>query len=357
VNLYPLLTLDGVSACVYNAGRRGCFHYLHDISLSVQRGEVLGLVGESGSGKTRLAHLILGTLFDLPGVLSGRVTYHDRNAVHQTGPDQPLGGDGLRDMRGAIRQGLAQCRIRERILKPLRGRMMGCIPQGAKTALNPYRTVRRQVELSLARGGVPPAERSERLAHILAVLNLDQVADSHPFSLSGGQASRAAIALEIAQGTDLLVADEPTTGVDGPYQLKVLQLLREYIDQHRGDLNRAKSLVMITHQIELLRHFADRVAVMYCGEILEVFPNLRRGENSARRPHHPYTRMLLDMASGHSSQTSVGIDGIMPSMYEPREGCVFRSRCGRRTPACAQGRIPIRTLPDGGWIRCGEDLT
>lgn len=343
-----LIGVQQLSACVYNRGKRANFHYLRDISLDVCPNQIVGLVGESGSGKTRLASVLNGTLFDLPGVLSGRLEVREGGQTHSL--------DFARIKRGLtdIRHSMAEVRRKalDEFFVPFRKRVVGYIPQGAKSALNPYFTLDEQLASSFRQAGIAPQEIPARSEAMRQVFNLQGAGGQYPYSMSGGQASRAVIAIELARSPRLIIADEPTTGVDGPYQVKILKELERFVRASAEGTRTAsgKSLLMITHQIELLLGIADRIIVMYCGEILEIL-ELGGGGEPSLEERHPYTRLLLSIAKDTNEGKLRYIRDEMPSMYVPPTGCIFASRCPEVEDECRVGSIGC-AWKQGNMVRC-----
>lgn len=212
---------------------------VHDVSLSLAPGELVGLVGASGSGKTLTCRALLGMADLTPGVTEGRLV-----VPTPSGPDEPY-----RALHGAPR------RARDRRFASLRGAVLGYLPQHAQASLDPLRRVGRQVadgdqvEPWLIRAGFPESD-APRIARMF------------PHQLSGGMAQRVAIAQVLALGSPFLVADEPTTGLDVAVQVQIVRTLRHLADQGLG-------VLMVTHDLGLLRPVADRLLLMEAGRIVE----------------------------------------------------------------------------------------
>ncbi|MEV6398697.1 ABC transporter ATP-binding protein [Streptomyces sp. NPDC051907] len=265
-------------------------------SFDLAAGECLVLVGESGCGKSVLASALLGLL---PGNAQTAGTAH---------------ADGV-ELLGASERTLA---------RTVRGRRIGLIPQSPAAHLTPVRTVRSQLEetlreLTSARGrelrdgAVAAAERAAFPADHL---------DRHPHELSGGLAQRAATALALVGDAPLLLADEPTTGLDRELVGRTTDELRRHVDEGRA-------LLMITHDLAAAERIADRVAVMYAGRIVELADAKRFfGEPG---PRHPYARGLL---SALPERDFTPIPGLPPELGALPDGCAFAARCAVATPAC-----------------------
>lgn len=227
------IALDGLTV------KSGDRTLVHDVTLTLQRGELVGLVGASGSGKTLTCRSLLGMVDLQPGVIRG-----DLSVPSPGGPIRPYQGQ-----HGASR------RARDRLFAPIRGHLVGYLPQHAQASLDPLRRVRRQirtdgaVEPWLVRAGFPEADAP-------------RVANLYPHQLSGGMAQRVAIAQVLALGSPYLVADEPTTGLDAAVQVQLVRTLRGLADQGLG-------ILMVTHDLGLLRDTAHRLLLMDRGQVVE----------------------------------------------------------------------------------------
>jgi peptide/nickel transport system permease protein len=271
-------------------------HAVRGVSFDLGRGETLGIVGESGSGKSVTALSII-QLLDAPGrVVDGEILFDGRDLT----------------------------RISDRELAGLRGRRIGMIFQNPSSSLTPVLTVGFQlVETLREHLGVAQAEARRRAREALVAVGIgdpERVLRRYPFQLSGGMNQRVMIAMTMACGPDLLLADEPTTALDVTTEAQILEQLRELT---RGSRT---SLVLITHDIALVSQYADDVLVMYAGRVAE------RGPAHAviADPKHPYTKALLaalpdvDMPPGTRLEA---IPGELPDPAEPPRGCPFAPRC------------------------------
>jgi len=287
---------------------RGELNVVRNLSLSIQRGEIVGLLGESGCGKTTTALAILG-LLAANAVVKGSVRFH------QT------------ELRGAA----------GRTLDKIRGGGISLVFQEPSLSLNPVLRVVNQVEQVLkAHQSLSVAERRDRARNVLDKVGLhtERLQKSYPHELSGGQRQRVLIAQAIVCDPSLVIADEPTGSLDAVSAREILGLLRDLV--HR--LN--ASLLLITHDPRLSATIADRVLIMYAGTIVESGP----ASEVLRSPSHPYTRGLLcclrDLGAGVSDSSDkhhLGvIEGTAPDFHSLPPGCSFEPRCGERTAACTQ---------------------
>ncbi|MFD6991507.1 ABC transporter ATP-binding protein [Streptomyces sp. NPDC059943] len=289
-----------------------------DATFDLAAGECLALVGESGCGKSVLASALLGLL---PG--NAQTT----GAALLTGPDPAAPTDLLA--------------ADERILaRTVRGRRVGLVPQSPAAHLTPVRTVRSQLvevlrELTGARG--PALAKVAESAAGRAAFPADHL-DRYPHELSGGLAQRAATALALIGDATLLLADEPTTGLDRELVDRTADELRRHTDEGRA-------LLMITHDLAAAERIADRVAVMYAGRIVELSP--AAGFFGSRGPRHPYARGLLDALP---EREFTAIPGMPPELGDLPDGCAFAARCTRASDICAG--LPALTPGPGSSVAC-----
>lgn len=291
--------------------RAGTVHALEGLNLSIRKGETVGLVGESGSGKSVLSFAILG--------ISDR-------AARVTGGTAVFGG---LDLLGASESDLAA----------IRGREISMIFQNPRTALNPIRKVGRQIEDVLRRhAAVRAVDLKARAIEALRQVRIpdpERRYHAYPFELSGGMCQRVMIALALACGPSLLIADEPTTGLDVTTQAGIMDL----IAGRARDSGMAT--LFITHDLALAADHCDRIVVMHAGHMVEVAPTRTLFE----APAHPYTAQLIGAtpAAGSSLDALASIPGNLPDLRrDDLPACRFRDRCTRVSAACD---APLPTLP------------
>ena len=304
--------------------RRGEVHALDGVSLDVFRGEIVGVVGESGSGKSVLAYAIMG-LTDAAGqVRSGQIGFAGRDMLHET-PAQ---------------------------LSDTLGREISMIFQSPRTALNPIRRVGLQIEDVLLRhGNVSRREARARAIEALARVRIpdpERRFDAYPFELSGGLCQRVMIAMAMACDPFLLIADEPTTGLDVTTQAIVMDLIR---DQVR---TAGSSVLLITHDLALAGEYCDRIVVMHAGHVVEVAPV----GGLLRHPAHPYSARLIGATPGASASVEdlAVIPGGLPDLRGTLPPCRFLHRCGRSDARCGSEPLPLRRVGDGHIARCWNPL-
>lgn len=300
---------------------RGTLHAVRGIDFSVQRGEMLCLVGESGCGKSMTSLALMDLL--------------PRNAQRQA--------DSMR-FKDTNLQSLGR---RERAT--LRGNEMSMIFQEPMTSLNPSYTLGEQLcETLLAHRKVSRAEARDRAVYLMERVGIPMAADrlkQYPHQLSGGLRQRIMIAMSLMCGPDLIIADEPTTALDVTIQAQILRLLRE-LQQEMG-----MAVIFITHDLGVVARIADRVAVMYAGQIVETAPV----NDLFHQPQHPYTRGLLGCipVSGRTlpGQPLQTIPGVVPNLTGPQHGCAFRNRCNQCQESCSE-TPPYQSVNAQHRVRC-----
>ncbi len=289
------------------------------IDLDLRGGEILGLVGESGSGKSVMLRAIMG-LVRPPGRVEGIASW--------------LGRD-LLAMDEAAR-------------RAVRGREIGMIFQEPMTALNPVLTVHRQIDENLrAHTSLGRRARRERAIELLEQVGLPAATsrlDDYPHQFSGGMRQRVMIAIALASGPRLLLADEPTTALDVTIQDQILKLLLELRDRL------GMTIVIVTHDLGVVAQTCDRVAVMYAGRLMEVAP----ARALFRAPAHAYTRGLMDsVPTGGAIRVPLrSIEGSPPPLTDLPDGCAFAPRCSLSTDACTRVRPSILRLADRHLTAC-----
>ena len=292
-------------------------HAVDDVSLAIAPGEVVGLVGESGCGKSTLGRVAVG----LYAPTSGQRFWHGDGHAR---PLDELPADELRAIR----------------IK------MQMVFQDPSASLNPRMRAGAAIsEAPLAHGLLRKQDRDAWLAQILRRVGLDPgLADRYPHQFSGGQRARLGIARALAVQPEFLVCDEAVAALDVSIQAQILNLFM----QLRADLG--LTYLFISHDLGVVRHISDRVAVMYLGRIVETAST----EEIFERRHHPYTQALiaeLPQLSAHR-RAYHPIHGEPPSPLHPPEGCHFHPRCPHARPECRAARPPLREIAPGHWSAC-----
>ena len=295
------------------------------IDFGLARGEVLGLVGESGSGKS-VTSLAIMRLLPPQAMIAGEIRF----AANGSAPVNLLSltADQMRSLRGS---GISM------------------IFQEPMTALNPVMRLGEQVaEAVRAHSSVSKKDAWGRAVQALrevAIPDPERRANDYPHQLSGGMRQRVMIAMAIVNRPQLLIADEPTTALDVTIQAQILDLLASLRDKF------GLTMLFISHDLAVISKVADRVAVMYAGNLVEIGPR----NEIFRNPAHPYTRGLLQAVPTlktdrqHPLQT---IDGTVPSPQELPHGCPFDPRCEVRISECARALPPLVEINPGHWARC-----
>jgi oligopeptide/dipeptide ABC transporter ATP-binding protein len=318
----PLLEVRGLT--VRFALPAGELTAVDDVSYRLAAGRTLGVVGESGSGKTVTALALLDLLPPAGAITAGRVLWLGRDLVGR-GPAA---------------------------LRTIRGRHVAMIFQDPLSALNPAMTIGAQVAESLAlhQGLTGSAALDAAIGWLERVGLPDprRQAAFYPHELSGGMRQRATIAMALACGPEMLIADEPTTALDVTVQARILDLLLDL----QAELGLA--LQFISHNLAVVSEVADDIAVMYAGTIVEIGPAQPLFEN----PRHPYTRALLAALPRHGvRRPPEPIDGAVPTLAERASDCLYADRCPLVIPACRLARPRLTDLGDGrstACIRSGE---
>ena len=313
-----LLTVTDLRVTLNTA--RGQADALRGVSFSMARGDTLGLIGESGCGKSITALALMGLL-----------------------------PEGAKVSGSIVFDGQPMTTLAEAQLCRIRGNRIGMVFQEPMTALNPLHTVGRQIaeSLRLHKGLSGAAARAEAL-RLLERVRLPQAAqrlDAHPHQLSGGQRQRVVIAIALACGPDLLIADEPTTALDVTIQREVLDLILELV---RED---GMGLLLISHDLGVMADTVQQLIVMYAGTVVESGPTAAIFERLA----HPYTRGLfaarprLGLARGTRLAT---IAGRVPELADMPIGCPFADRCDLVQDACRAAQPPVVEIGPGHQARC-----
>jgi peptide/nickel transport system ATP-binding protein len=284
--------------------RQGALRAIDHVSIEIACGEVLGIVGESGAGKSLTGRAVIG-LIDAPGRIVGGEIRFDGRRIDDLPP--------------------ARMRL-------IRGRRIATIFQDPLTSLDPLQTIGDQIiETIRTHLGQSRTSAREKALTLLAEVGIPTPAerlDAWPHEFSGGMRQRVVIALALAGGPDLLIADEPTTALDVSVQAQIIVLLRKLARTH------SMSVMLITHDMGVIAEAADRVAVMYAGRILEIGPV----RDVIARPWHPYTRGLMGAIPSLNTRVRrlTQIPGSMPRPGERTQGCPFAPRCPKAISRCSR---------------------
>jgi dipeptide transport system ATP-binding protein len=311
-----LLEIDNLS--VQFPSHNAVMHAVDGVSFSIEPGEVLGIVGESGSGKSVTMMALMG-LVGYPGVVQAQAMRFDGHDLQ---------------------------RLSERERRAITGKDLAMIFQDPTTSLNPCFSVGFQLaetlKLHLGMTRAQARKRSIELLEQVGIPAPESRLDLYPHQFSGGMAQRVMIAMAIACNPKLLIADEPTTALDVTIQAQILDLLRT-LQRERG-----MALVLITHNMGVVSEMAQRVAVMYAGQLMEQ----RSASDLFATPLHPYTEALMASMPERSTGSSrlATIPGMVPGLYDRPDGCLFAPRCNYRQAACER-RPALQQMPAGA-VRC-----
>jgi peptide/nickel transport system ATP-binding protein len=315
----PLLAVEDLS--IEFRTRGGTVRALDNVGFELRRGETMALVGESGSGKSVTAYAIMDILDDAARIASGRIMF---------------GGLDLVTADTAA-------------IDDIRGRELAIIFQNPRTALNPIRPVGRQIaDILLRHGNVTHAQAPVRAIEMLAKVRIpdpERRARSYPFELSGGMCQRVMIAMALACEPGLLIADEPTTGLDITTQAVIMDLLAELA------ASRQMATLLITHDLGLAAEYSDRITVMHAGQVVESAPTAVL----FAAPHHPYTAGLIAATPGGAPDLDAlaAIPGTLPDPRRPDlPPCRYAERCERAAPVCIDQRPPMRAMGGGALVAC-----
>ena len=314
----PLLSINDLHVSFFTD--KGEVKAVRGIDLEIQAGQTLALVGESGSGKSVTALSIM-RLIEPPGrIVKGSITYQGRDLA--TSPEAEL--------------------------QSIRGKSIGMIFQEPMTSLKPVFTIGNQIgEVLQLHQGLAEHEAQQEVLRLLETVGIASPAQrlkQYPHELSGGMKQRVMIAMALACRPDLLIADEPTTALDVTIQAQILDLLKR-LQNEMG-----MAILLITHNLGVVAQFAQDVAVMYAGKIVEHTDV----QTLFRYPLHPYTNALLRALPlrGHRAERLAAIKGSVPSPLQYPPGCAFSARCPERLDFCAEKQPTLIAVESGHAAAC-----
>ncbi|MEH6792974.1 MAG: ABC transporter ATP-binding protein [Rhodococcus sp. (in: high G+C Gram-positive bacteria)] len=298
----------------------GVIRAVDNVTFTARRGETLALLGESGCGKSMTAQAIVGLLEPIADITGGSVE---------------LGEIDLVTAKTKVRRTVAATEL-------------AIVFQDALTALNPVYTVGTQLAepFRIHRGMSGKQARAEAIALMarVGIPEPESRADSYPHQFSGGMRQRLLIAMAVALSPSVLLADEPTTALDVTVQAQIMALLKELRTEH--DM----AVVLITHDLALVAEEADRVAIMYAGNVVETGPV----SEVFGSPRHPYTKGLLDSVPVHAvrGEDLKSIGGTPPDLHSIPDGCVYQARCPLAREICISTRPPLESVGTGRMSAC-----
>lgn len=291
------------------------------VSFALDKGKTLGLVGESGCGKSVTA-LSLMRLVPFPGkIVAGEVLYREKDLL----------------------------KLEEKAMRDIRGNEIAMIFQEPLTALNPVFTIGNQIQEAI----IVHQKEGKRKSYLKAIELLktvgipspEKVVKNYPHQLSGGMRQRVMIAISLSSNPSVLIADEPTTALDVTIQAQVLELIASIQKEKH------MALILITHDLGIVADKVDKVAIMYCGGIVEYASVL----SLINEPLHPYTRGLLEslpQMGGDKSKPLKAISGVVPNLLNLPPGCSFADRCSRADSVCRESEPQLREVKADHWVAC-----
>lgn len=311
--------LDVRNLRTYFFTRKGTAKVLEDLSFTVGRGEIVGLVGESGSGKSVTGFSITRLLKSPGKIVSGEIDFEGRDLT----------------------------KLDEGQMREIRGKQISMIFQNPRASLNPVISVGDQIiQVLKHRQGLKGNAAHQRAVELLKTVHIpepERRLKAFPHQLSGGMAQRVMIAMAISCSPRLLIADEPTTGLDVTIEYQIIQLLREM-----RDLTGA-SVIVITHDLNMAAEVCDRIMVMYAGRIVEEAPI----HDFFTKPRHPYTVGLLASRPTLNVERDIPtIPGNVPDLINRPSGCPFHPRCRWATPRCIEQDPPFEQVGANHFAAC-----
>jgi oligopeptide/dipeptide ABC transporter ATP-binding protein len=305
---------------------RGTIKAVNQLFLTIERGRVMALVGESGCGKSMTALSVLNLIPKPAGmIVGGEIIYH------------PLEGDSV-DL----------VKLSEKQMRSIRGNRIAMIFQEPMTSLNPVFTIGNQIiEVYQVHQNLSTKQARKLAIDMLAKVGIpspEKRIDDYPHQLSGGMRQRVMIAMALACNPDLLIADEPTTALDVTIQAQILELMKQLTSEF------GMSLLLITHDLGIVAEQADKVAVMYAGQVVEQASVVEVFDN----PKHPYTRGLLrSLPSRHKRGERLhAIPGTVPDLADLPKGCAIQNRCEKVHEDCQRNPPQLLGTVDGHRVRC-----
>lgn len=297
----------------------GYLSAVNKINLTINKGEIFALVGESGCGKSTIAHSLLQLLPAKNTVISGEAIFKDENLVNMSAKK----------------------------IEHVRGKEISMIFQNPLDSLNPVFKVGNQVQEAILLDKVNKIDAWNKVIDLFKQVKMpdaEERANSFPHELSGGMRQRVMIAMMLSRNPELLIADEPTTALDVTIEAQILEILKQLRD------NYDTSILLITHNFGLVAEIADKIGVMYAGEMIEMGDVYEIFKN----PIHPYTKLLMQalprITKNHGRLTT--IEGSVPRITEKKEECRFANRCPYATDKCRNQEPPLVVLENGHSYRC-----
>jgi peptide/nickel transport system ATP-binding protein len=305
---------------------QGVSRVLDRVSLSVSRGERVGLAGETGCGKTVTMKAVMGMLKTPPAIIPSGEIFLDGHDILNSSSEERL---------------------------RMKGAEISMIFQDPMSALNPVFTIKEQLRDTIRFGSryseTPKLSRDGIHARAVAALrevglpDPERIMQNYPFQLSGGMRQRVLIAMALVNEPSFLVADEPGTALDVTIQAQILDLLNELVGTKKI------SILIITHNLGVMQEIAERVYVMYDGQIVETAPTAVLFEN----PKHPYSQGLIaSVPRLTGGEMAKGVPGTVPDFFAIQSGCRFKTRCEHAMPVCSQKKPPLQVFEPSHHVAC-----
>ena len=317
----PILSARSVHICFNLRGR--VLHAIRGIDLDIQQGEVLAIVGESGSGKSVFTKSFMGLLDANGAITEGTIDYFGAD------DGRPIRLSGLKKEKDWLK---------------VRGHEIAMIMQDPMTSLNPLKTIGEQiaeaVQLHQHLKGRAARDKAVEYLRDVGITEPERRFHQYPHEFSGGMRQRVVIAIAVACNPQILICDEPTTALDVTIQAQILELLKDLRVKYK------LTVVLITHDLGVVANIADRVAVMYAGDIVEI----GTADEIYYDPRHPYTWALMNSVPRldlDNKKELVTIEGSIPDMIHPPKGCAFCSRCPYAMNICAEYEPETVDAQDG----------
>jgi oligopeptide/dipeptide ABC transporter ATP-binding protein len=298
---------------------RGTVHALSGVDLDLNRGTITGLVGETGCGKSITAKAVLGLIAKPGRIVSGKILLEGADLTRKTEPE----------------------------MMEIRGKTIAMIFQNARASLNPVFTIADQMHFVLERHqGLDRGRSREKTIELLRAVGIGDPAirlQNYPFEMSTGMCQRVMISMALSCRPKLLIADEPTTGLDVTIQAQVLELLVQMVRKS------GTTALLITHDLGVVAEMCEYTAIMYAGRVVE----FGESEKIFNSPLHPYTQGLLESSFRVEENDRVHyIPGTVPDLIDLPPGCLFAPRCSRKMPVCEQRSPAMVSYREGQQARC-----
>ncbi len=332
-----LLKIEGLK--VYAGGNREFLRIVNDVSFEIKDGEVLALFGECGSGKTTIAHSIIGIINYIPGIIGGKIFLKGENLLEGLDKVCLVSNNGsVLEIKKEIKRWRKEYEER---MRRIRGKKLFLVMQGASSSLNPFWNIREQVEMY--------SVNKSKVEGIFRRLKIANRMQHYPNQLSGGECQRALLAKILISQADLLIIDEPTVGIDEELMEEIIKLFIEYKNGKFGD-NSAYSMLLISHDLQVIKELADKIVVICGGRVVE----LGDKEEVIKNPRHPYTKRLIESneVPTNKNEPLPVIKGFIPLVYKEYKGCMFCSRCEVKGEICSFQEPELIDLGKNHIVRC-----